>query len=169
MCSIFFAAIEGDTVPAVAYVKPEGFLDGHPQSSKLDLFEAFVQNIVDKVKAKPEPFAETAIVVTFDEGGGYDDSGFIQPVDFFGDGPRIPAIVISPFSTGGRVVLLRPPLGGEVHRAELAARAADQPQSRQSSQPPDRRPQCQCADQQAGHRRPLRHVRFRRGSRRPRA
>jgi phospholipase C len=99
-----FAAIDGDTMPAVAYVKPDEFLDGHPQSSKLDLFEAFVENIVDKVKAKPELFAETAIVVTFDEGGGYYDSGFIQPVDFFGDGPRIPANVVSPFSTGGRVV-----------------------------------------------------------------
>jgi phospholipase C len=99
-----FAAVDGDTLPAVAYVKPDEFLDGHPQSSKLDLFEAFVENIVDKVKAKRELFAETAIVVTFDEGGGYYDSGFIQPVDFFGDGPRIPAIMVSPFSTGGRVV-----------------------------------------------------------------
>jgi phospholipase C len=31
------------------------------------------------------------------------DSGFIQPPDFFGDGPRIPLLIISPFSTGGRV------------------------------------------------------------------
>jgi len=38
-----------------------------------------------------------------DEGGGYYDSGFIQPVDFFGTGPRIPMIAVSPFSTGGRV------------------------------------------------------------------
>jgi phospholipase C len=85
-------------------LKPDELPDGHPQSPKLDLFEAFVQNIVDKVEAKRELFAETAIVVTFGEGGGYYDSGFIQPVDFFGDGPRIPAIMVSPFSTGGRVV-----------------------------------------------------------------
>jgi phospholipase C len=38
-----------------------------------------------------------------DEGGGYYDSGFIQPVDFFGTGPRIPMIAVSPFSTGGRI------------------------------------------------------------------
>ena len=25
-----------------------------------------------------------------DEGGGYYDSGYIQPVNFFGDGPRVP-------------------------------------------------------------------------------
>jgi phospholipase C len=43
-------------------------------------------------------------LVTVDEGGGYFDSGYIQPVDFFGDGPRIPLIVVSPFSRGGKVV-----------------------------------------------------------------
>src|SRR5262249_2855822 len=48
--------------------------------------------------------AETALFITFDEGGGYYDSGFIQPLDFFGDGPRTPLIVVSPFSTGGHVV-----------------------------------------------------------------
>ena len=44
------------------------------------------------------------MVVTFDESGGYYDSGFIQPLDFFGDGPRVPLIVVSPYSRGGRVV-----------------------------------------------------------------
>lgn len=38
-----------------------------------------------------------------DEGGGFYDSGFIQWVDFFGTGPRIPMIAVSPFSTGGHV------------------------------------------------------------------
>ena len=47
---------------------------------------------------------QTAIIITADEGGGYYDSGYVQPVDFFGDGTRIPLIVVSPFSTGGRVV-----------------------------------------------------------------
>ena len=83
--------------------KPDGLTDGHPQSSKLNLFESFVRNIVDRVKAKPELFANTAIFVTFDEGGGYYDLGFIQPLDFFGDGPRIPFIVVSPYSTGGHI------------------------------------------------------------------
>ena len=29
---------------------------------------------------------DTAIFITFDEGGGYYDSGYVQPLDFFGDG-----------------------------------------------------------------------------------
>lgn len=47
---------------------------------------------------------DTAIFVTVDESGGYYDSGYIQPLDFFGDGARVPLLVISPFSEGGRVV-----------------------------------------------------------------
>jgi len=47
---------------------------------------------------------DIAIFITFDEGGGYYDSGYVQPVDFFGDGPRIPLIVVSPYAKGGRVV-----------------------------------------------------------------
>jgi phospholipase C len=46
---------------------------------------------------------ETALFITFDEGGGYYDSGYIQPIDFFGDGPRIPLIVVSKYATGGHV------------------------------------------------------------------
>jgi phospholipase C len=100
----FFNALDQGTLPAVAYVKPDSVVDGHPASSKLSLFEAMLENIVDKLKAKPKLFKETALLVTFDEGGGYWDSGFMQPLDFFGDGPRIPMIVISPYSRGGRVV-----------------------------------------------------------------
>jgi hypothetical protein len=39
-----------------------------------------------------------------DEGGGYYDSGYIEPLDFFGDGTRIPLIAVSPYSLDGRVV-----------------------------------------------------------------
>ena len=99
-----YSDITDNTVPSVSFVKPDGLLDGHPASSKLDLFEAFVKDILDRIQAKPGLFADTAIFVTVDESGGYYDSGYIQPLDFFGDGPRIPLIVVSPFSTGGRVV-----------------------------------------------------------------
>ena len=32
------------------------------------------------------------------------NSGYVQPLDFFGDGTRIPLIIVSPYSSGGRVV-----------------------------------------------------------------
>jgi phospholipase C len=63
-----------------------------------------LQKILDTLDANPDLKAKTALFITFDEGGGYYDSGFIQPPAFFGDGPRIPLVVVSPYSTGGRVV-----------------------------------------------------------------
>ena len=96
--------INNGTLPAVTIVKPDGFLDGHPASSKFELFEQFCHKIIDMVQANPRLWKSTAIVITVDEGGGYYDSGYIQPIDFFGDGTRIPLLVVSPYSEGGRVV-----------------------------------------------------------------
>jgi len=97
------ADIQANTLPSVSFGKPDGLLDGHPSSSKVDLFEAYVQQVLDALEANPTLKAETAVFVTWDEAGGYWDSGFIQPIDFFGDGPRIPLLVLSPYSTGGKV------------------------------------------------------------------
>jgi phospholipase C len=95
--------IDTGNLPPVSIVKPSGFNDGHPASSKLDLFEGFTKKIVDQVKANKELWDNTVIFITEDEGGGYYDSGYIQPVDFFGDGTRIPLLVVSKYSTGGHV------------------------------------------------------------------
>jgi phospholipase C len=97
------ADIKGNTLPSVSIGKPDGLLDGHPSSSKVDLFEAYVQQVLDALDANPKLKATTAVFVTWDEAGGYWDSGFIQPIDFFGDGPRIPLLVLSPYTTGGKV------------------------------------------------------------------
>jgi phospholipase C len=97
-----YADIAAGTLPAVSIVKPSGYVDGHPSSSKLDLFEEFTKKIVDQVRNSPY-WQDTAIFITFDEGGGYYDSGYVQPVDYFGDGTRIPFIVVSKYSKGGHI------------------------------------------------------------------
>jgi phospholipase C len=99
----FFAAVDDGSLPAVSFVKPDGLLDGHPASSKEDLFEGMVKKIMDHLTADKELFESTVLFITMDEGGGYYDSGYIQPLDFFGDGPRIPLIAVSPFSLGGHI------------------------------------------------------------------
>jgi phospholipase C len=90
-------------LPAVSFVKPSGYLDGHPASSKVNLLEGFVKKIVDLTQANTTLSADTAIFITMDEGGGYYDSGYVQLLDYFGDGTRIPMIVVSPFSKGGHI------------------------------------------------------------------
>ena len=98
-----YTAIQNGSLPAVSYVKPSGWADGHPASSKLNLFEGFVEKIVDAVQGNPTLWQNTAIFVTFDEGGGYYDSGYVQPLDFFGDGTRVPLLVVSPLVKPGYV------------------------------------------------------------------
>jgi phospholipase C len=98
-----YADIANGTLPAVSFVKPSGWVDGHPASSKLDLFEGFVKKVVDGVQANPQLWKDTAIFVTVDEGGGFYDSGYVQPLDFFGDGTRIPMIVVSKFTRAGHI------------------------------------------------------------------
>ena len=98
-----YTDIANGTLPAVSFAHPDGALDGHPSSSKIGLFEAYVAEHPDQAHANPALKASTVVIVTFDEGGGYYDSGFIQPVDFFGDGPRIPLIVVSPYTKGGKI------------------------------------------------------------------
>ncbi|MGA7825197.1 MAG: alkaline phosphatase family protein [Steroidobacteraceae bacterium] len=98
-----YTDITNGTLPAVSFVKPSGLVDGHPSSSKLDLFEGFAKKIVDAVRANPKLWDNTAIFITEDEGGGYYDSGYVQPLDYFGDGTRIPLMVVSKYTAAGHI------------------------------------------------------------------
>jgi phospholipase C len=99
----FFDGLDRGELPAVAYLKPDSFGDGHPASSKLDILESIIERVLDGLDRHHDLAEETAFIITFDEGGGYFDSGFMQPLDFFGDGPRIPLIIVSPFTRGGHI------------------------------------------------------------------
>lgn len=99
-----YGDIQKGTLPAVSIVKPDGLMDGHPATSKPDLLEAFCRKIIVMIQANPALWKDTAVMITMDEGGGYYDSGYIQPIDFFGDGTRVPLIVVSPYSRGVGVV-----------------------------------------------------------------
>jgi phospholipase C len=99
----FYTDLATGNLPAVSFVKPSAYLDGHPASSKPSLLEGFIKKIVDLTQANKTLFASTVIFITMDEGGGYYDSGYVQPLDYFGDGTRIPMIAVSPFSKGGHI------------------------------------------------------------------
>jgi phospholipase C len=98
----FDASVAKGGLPAVSFLKP-GDDDGHPAYSTLAAFEQFVAHTVDEVQNQPKLWKSTAIFVTMDEGGGYYDSGYVQPVSFFGDGPRVPMIVVSPYTKPGDI------------------------------------------------------------------
>ena len=155
-----FTDIANGTLPSVSYAHPDGVMDGHPSSSKFDLYESYVKNILVKLQANPALAASTAVMVTVDEGGGYYDSGYIQPLDFFGDGTRIPLIIVSPYTTGGNVnhgyadhvsILKFIERNWQLH-------ADHRPQPRQHAQPADHRGQPVRAHELPGPHGPLGRV-----------
>jgi acid phosphatase len=95
--SDFISQATNGTLPAVTFLKP-GDDDSHPGYSTLAAFENFVARAIAAVQNNPAEWRSTAIFITMDESGGYYDSGYIQPVSFFGDGPRVPLIVVSPYA-----------------------------------------------------------------------
>lgn len=99
----FLDDVRSGRLPAVSFVRPFEALAGHPADSTTDQYELFIDDLIKQVQAQPALWRDTAIFVTTDEGGGYYDSGYIQAVDFFGDGTRIPLLAISPYAKPGYV------------------------------------------------------------------
>lgn len=92
-----------NTLPSVSFVIPSNPESGHPAYSTVYAFERFVKDLVTRVQSNPQVWRKTAILVTTDEGGGFYDSGYIQILDFFGDGTRVPFFALSPFARKGHV------------------------------------------------------------------
>jgi phospholipase C len=101
--SDFYADTAKEDLPAVSFVRPYEPYSGHPANSAVSAYEYFVTSIVNATMKHRKVFNDTAIAITFDEGGGYYDSGYIQTLDFFGDGTRTPLMVISPYAAAGHI------------------------------------------------------------------
>lgn len=99
----FYGAVASGDLPAVSWVVPKNLDSGHPGYSVPARYESFVKDLIARVQSNPALWSSTAILITTDEGGGYFDSGRIQMLDFFGDGPRIPLLVVSPYARAGHV------------------------------------------------------------------
>jgi len=102
-----------DKLPAVSWVIPTSYQSEHPDYMPAD-GAAFVASKIDAVAANPDVWAKTAFILNYDENDGIFDhvapptppAG--TPLEFIdgvpiGAGFRVPCILISPWTTGGRV------------------------------------------------------------------
>jgi acid phosphatase len=96
------AGIEKGALPQVAFYKPQGNLNQHPGYADVLSGDTHVAEVVAKIKASPL-WDSTAIIVTYDENGGFWDHVAPPKGDRWGPGTRIPAILISPFAKRGYV------------------------------------------------------------------
>jgi phospholipase C len=98
----FVAALRAGHLPAVSFVKPYGLDNEHPGYTDLITGENHVKQLIDAVRSSPV-WKRTAIIITYDEHGGFWDHVAPPVVDRWGPGARVPAIVISPFARKGHV------------------------------------------------------------------
>jgi acid phosphatase len=103
--SQFYVDVRGQAAgfPAFSVIAPYDSVSGHPGYSLQPSFEFLVKDVVEHVQRNPALWKNTVVLVTFDEGGGYYDSGYSQFIDFFGDGTRVPMVAVSPFARRGHV------------------------------------------------------------------
>jgi phospholipase C len=98
----FVNALSNNSLPAVSFIKPLGTNNEHPGYSSELQSQQHVADLVSKVQNSPY-WADSAIVITYDENGGFWDHVAPPAGDRWGPGTRVPAIVISPFAKKGFV------------------------------------------------------------------
>jgi phospholipase C len=100
--SDFLAAAASGSLPAVAFVKPDGVDNEHPNYANVIGGEVHTRALIDAVRNGPA-WQDTAIIVTYDENGGFWDHVAPPSGDRWGPGPRVPTMVISPLARRGFV------------------------------------------------------------------
>lgn len=97
----FFTDCTNNTLPNVVFITNQSPNDEHPPEN-IQTGEAQMKSIIQAVQNSPA-WANSVILLTWDEGGGFFDHIAPTQLDAYGPGVRIPMIAISPFAKKGYV------------------------------------------------------------------
>jgi phospholipase C len=97
--SRFYRDIRDGKLPQVSYLIPDGDVSEHPPKD-VRVGMRYVTNLVNAVM-KSKYWQKCVIVIVWDDYGGFYDHVSPPQVDTFGYGFRVPALVISPYSSVG--------------------------------------------------------------------
>jgi phospholipase C len=89
-------------LPAVVFYKPVGDENEHPGYADVASGDERVADIIERLRKSPL-WSSTAIIVTYDENGGFWDHVSPPKLDRWGPGVRVPTVIISPFAKRGFV------------------------------------------------------------------
>lgn len=96
-----FNDISGGTLPAVSWVVPIENNSDHPGTSQ-DNGPAWVASVVNAI-GESGYWNSTAIVIVWDDWGGFYDNAAPPIMNYGGLGLRVPAIVVSPYAKPGYI------------------------------------------------------------------
>ena len=97
--SSFLAAARAGTLPAVSWVVPDQAHSDHPPAD-LHAGQSYVTNLINTVMKGPD-WKSSAIILSWDDWGGFYDHVIPPSVDANGYGIRVPSLIISPYARRG--------------------------------------------------------------------
>jgi phospholipase C len=99
--SDFHSDCKNNTLPQVSFITEEPPYDEHPPSN-IHTGMNMIKSIIEAVQASAA-WSSTAILITYDEGGGFFDHITPTPLDAYGPGIRVPMLIVSPYAKKGYV------------------------------------------------------------------
>ena len=102
----FLAAIDRGKLPQVSFYKPAGRFNEHPSYADIQSGDRHIADLLERLRKSPQ-WPSMAVIVTYDENGGYWDH--VPPPsgpgwsDRWGPGTRVPALIVSPLAKHGFV------------------------------------------------------------------
>jgi len=100
--STFLPDVAAGRLPAVSWLLPPTPVSDHPDYGDLCAGENWTVQTVNAIMRSPS-WRHTAIFLTWDDFGGFYDHVAPPHLDVYGDGPRVPLIVISPYARPGYI------------------------------------------------------------------
>ncbi|MDX2023625.1 MAG: phospholipase C, phosphocholine-specific [Deltaproteobacteria bacterium] len=112
--SQFASDVRNNTLPAVSWILAPTEFSEHPEHSPNRGMHFAAQNYIAALAANPDVWATTVFIWTYDENGGFFDH-VVPPMPApgtqdemidgrpLGLGPRVPTLIMSPWSRGGAV------------------------------------------------------------------
>jgi phospholipase C len=97
----FYSQVKAGTLPAVSWVIPSQEVSEHPPGP-VSFGQSYVTSLINAVMRSPE-WSSTAILLSWDDWGGFYDHVVPPTVDQNGYGLRVPSLVISPYARQGYV------------------------------------------------------------------
>jgi hypothetical protein len=97
----FLTDMQAGKMPDVSYLIGNDTENEHPPYS-ITSGEQWVESIVGAIQASPY-WGSTAILITWDDYGGWYDHVVPPQVDKYGDGLRVPLLMVSPFAKQGYI------------------------------------------------------------------
>ena len=95
--SEFIKSIDSGALPQVAFYKPAGRVNQHPSYTDLESGDRHIDELLQRLEKSPR-WLKMAVIVTYDENGGYWDHVAPPKGDRWGPGTRIPTIIVSPWA-----------------------------------------------------------------------